>query len=428
MIRFASFVLIILHFCLCSLALAEDEGDYKFDISYSYGTIQLLPSLISNSGYDFDWDKNYSDIWIYADFKITDKISYAGSLELTDQPHELINTKISRPDYPLTTGRFQRSIFSYSTKDFVASFGRGDMLSNTLRPDVFNYPTSGDGFSWKYSRGGWSAKHVFQVFPAERGNGQLFRRSISYHHLTKDFQNFTLGVGEYFILSGEQIGFDLKRLNPFLPYALNSHDSEADYFSGYAGDSDNSLIKLFLNWRRKSSEISFNLYVDEFQIDGDDRELFNDAMLLSVIARSEIALLGARSEIKWGLSASNPNFGQHPGPFTTTTVGIFPIFEYTPGMKDLVFIDSKIFIGNTWQFTLAGYNERWVNISKLLPSQMNQRAALKDLIVNSDSRVSVGFTYDNKAFPISCGLVGWFGSDSGISLRTQFSSGRKIKQ
>ena len=428
MIRFAALGLLIGQLCFCSVVFAEDEGDYKFDISYSYGTIQLLPSLISNSGFDFDWDKNYSDIWINADFKITDKLSYAGSLELTNQPHEFINTKFSRPDYPLTTARFQRSIFSYSTKDFVARVGRDDMLGSHLRPDLFNYPTSGDGFSWKYSRAGWSAKHVFQVLPAERGNGQLFRRSISYHHLTKDFQNFTLGVGEYFILSGEQIGFDLKRLNPFLPYALNSHDSEADYFSGYVGDSDNSLIKLFLNWRKKSSEISFNLYVDEFQIDGDDRELFNDAMLLSVLARSEVDLMGARSEIKWGLAASNPNFGQHPGPFTTPTIGLFPIFEFTPGMKTLAYFESKTSIGNEWHFSVAGHAERWVNISQLNASQMNNRAALEALKINFDSRLMLGVEYGLKNYPINIVVAGWLGSDSGISLRTQFSSGRKIKQ
>jgi len=419
MIRFASLVLLIGHFYFCSVALGQDDNAYKFDFSYTYGTLQLLPGLVANAGHDFDEDKNYSDIWIHGDINISDKLSYAGSAEITDQPHQLINTKYSRPDYPLSTGRIQRSAFKYSHNDFSLIVGRDDMLGSHLRPQIFIYPTYGDGFSWSYKTHGWGAKHVFQVLPAEKGNGQVFRRSISYHHLAKDFHNFTLGVGEYFILTGENIEFDLKRLNPFLPYALNSHDSEADNFPGYVGDTDNSLIKLFIDWRKKSSQLSLSLYVDEFQIDAADRAIKNDALLLNLSVFNDLEVFGVNSRIIWGFSVGNTNFGQHPGPFTTTTIGMYPLFEYTPGMKDLVFIESNTSLGKTWQFTIAGYSERWVNISELLPSQMNQRADLEELKIHSDSRLLFGVEYRLEQYPIRFKVSGWSGNSPGMCLKTQ---------
>ena len=420
MIRFAAFGLFILHLCFSSGAFAEDEKSYQFEVSYTYGNLQLLPALIANSGINFDSDQQYSDIWVHSDINISDKLSYSGSAELTDQPHALIGTKYSRPDYPLSTGRIQRSSFKYSHKDVELILGREDMHSSSLRPQIFNYPTFGDGFSWSYKVKGWSAQHVFQVFAAEKGIGHTFRRSISYHHLSKDFACFTLGVGEYFILTGENIGFDLKRLNPFLPFALNSHDSEADQYPGYVGDTDNSLIKLFMKWQNGVSHFVVSLYVDEFQIDAVDRKTNNDAMLLNISALSELSIFGSKSQVYYGFSIANPNFGQHPGPFTTTTSGIYPLFEYTPGMKNLVYLDSRTTISNNWNLNLAAYTEEWVEIMLLSPGDMNDRPKLDSLEIHSDSRFRLGVEYSMNQFPISVELSGWSGYSSGFYLKTKF--------
>ncbi|MCF7923452.1 MAG: hypothetical protein K9M55_12200, partial [Candidatus Marinimicrobia bacterium] len=355
MIRNVSSIILVFYISFFSIALAESNEAANIDISYSYGAIKLLPSLIRNSNLVFDSDEHYSDIWIEGGFTISDRLSFEGALELTDQPHQLIGTKFSRPDYPLSTGRFQKSVVSYASNDLTVSVGRDDMLSGPLRPNIFSYPSFGDGFSWRYNWKGWSFKHVFQVLPAEQANNQIFRRSISYHHLAKTLHSFTVGVGEYFILTGEHIGLDLKRLNPFLPYSLNSHDSVADYYPGFVGDSDNSLIKLFLNWSNHSSQLAVGLYVDEFQIDAVDREVYNDAMLLSFSAKHEIEWFGALNQISWGFSASNPNFGQHPGPFTTTTFAAYPLFEYTPGMKSLAYFDAQVPMGKGFQLFMGSY-------------------------------------------------------------------------
>ena len=404
--RFVSLIYLVFHVGIFSTAIAQMEEDYYLDASYSYGMNQLLPSIKTNSRLEYDKEKLYSDIWLRGGFQISEHISFSGVLELTDQPHDLIGTKFSRPDYPLSTGRFQQSVVTYSTEKLTIKLGRDDMLSSDLRPYIFAYPIFADGVSWSYSWQSWNFEHVYQSLPAERHSGQVFRRSVSYHHLSKTFNSLTIGAGEYFILSGENIGLDLKRFNPFLPYSLNSHDSEADFYPGYSGDSDNSLIKLFVNWGKQSNKVAINLYIDEFQIDAADREVVSDAILLSFSAEHEIKAFGQRNLLNWGISAANPNFGQHPGPFTTTTIGMYPLLEYTPGMKNLVYFESRTLLNETWEILIAGHSERWVNISQLAPSLMNRRDELKALSGNSDSRLALGLGYKLKNYPVDLGIEG----------------------
>jgi hypothetical protein len=395
---------------IISLASAQSITENQLDVSFSYGSNQLLPSLIKNSSLEFDRDKLFSDIWVQGEFKISEKLSYKGSLQVTDQPHELIGTNYSRPDYPLSTARVQRSVLNYSSGNLTAKFGRDDMLSGDMRPVIFRPPSGGDGFSWNFKINDMSFKHVFQVLPAESSSNQVFRRSVSYHHLTKTISSHTFGAGEYFILTGEQIGFDLKRLNPFLPYVVNSHDSAADNFSGFSGDSDNSLIKLFWEWHNNTSTIAVNLYVDEFQIDAVDREVLSDAMLLSLSGASEVDIFNQRSLINLGFSKMNPNFGQHPGPFTTTTIGAFPLFEYSPGMQSLYFFETQLRSDCDLQISISGFTENWVPIMQLSPGQMNLRAELKKLKSYTDSRLSVEASYKFTKVPMR--LVGraWIGT------------------
>jgi hypothetical protein len=423
---------LLLYISIFSIAIAETQEDTYLDIYYSYGMNQLIPSLISNSNLDFDRDKLYSDFWIQGGFKISDKISFAGALELTNQSHELIGTKFSRPDFPLSTGRFQQSVVKYVTDKLTIKLGRDNMLNSHLRPSIFNYPTFGDGIGWDYQWKKWSFRHVYQIFPAEKQANQIFRRSVSYHHLSRMFSSFSIGAGEYFILTGDNLGVDFKRLNPFLPYSLNSHDSVADYYPGFSGDSDNSLIKLFFEWSKKPNQVAINLYIDEFHIDGVDREVFNDAMLLSFSAANDIKALGYSNILNWGFSVANPNFGQHPGPFTTTTFGEFPLFEYTPGMKKLYYFDARLFTDKSYQISLSGYTEKWVKISQLSPDLMNQRIELDQLDVYSDYRLSVGANYKLQQLPLRLGIVAWVGSEeehsSGFSLLFQYDSIRPITQ
>ena len=202
MLRFAGSLYLVFQLGIVSTAVAQIGEAYQLEISYSYGSNQLLPSLLANSSLAFDRTSQFSDIWVRGGFKISEQLSYKGALEVTDLPHELILTKYSRLDYPLSTGRIQRSVIKYESDNLSISVGRDDMLSGELRPSIFYLPAGGDGFSWHYRSNDWGFNHVFQVLTAEINNNQVFRRSVSYHHLSKKINDHTIGAGSIFYYLG----------------------------------------------------------------------------------------------------------------------------------------------------------------------------------------------------------------------------------
>jgi len=325
----------------------------------------------------------------------------------------MIGTKFSRPDFILSTGRFQESYISYDGKSFSASFGRANFFDENFRPAIFAQPVNGDGFSWKYASRGFAFKHVLESLPAEKSEDVVFRRLFSYHHLEYQFGRMAIGAGEYFILTGNNIGLEFKRLNPFLPFSLNSHDSQSDNYPGYTGDSDNALIKLFLNWSTRTSSLYLNLYIDEFQMDAADREYNNDAILLNlnvVKVFESFAGFNLPWSLESTLSLANPNFGQHPGPFTTTTSAHYPLFEYSPGQKRLFYIKSDILLNDRSRVSISFHKEQWVNIASLSPELRNQKTALQGLTDQQDSRIVAGYQFELEALHAAIELQAWWTS------------------
>ena len=422
---------ILLLFCWQTIVIAQSSNDYELDVSYQYGNYHIFPSLFTNEGVLFDKQQSYTLIEINGSMIIADNLSYEGSVQVTDLPNELINTKYSRGDYPLSTGRLQRSVVNYNTTNFVLRVGRDDMLSSKIPLGIADYPLSGDGFSWRYDFGTNQFKHVFQVLPGETVGDEVFRRTISYHHLSRNFKNITLGVGEYLILTGSHIGLDLKRLNPFLPFMLNSFDSEKDFYAEFNGDSDNSMIKLFIDWISENHRFRLNLYIDEFQIDPEDRENNSDALLFNLLGNHENHFFGRQTEIKWGFSVSNPNFGQHPGPFTAPTVGVFPLLEYSPGLQRIGFFDIKCQVDESWHIGASGYSERWLDLRCIAPSMRNKLDQLNLLEQETDHYLGFRVGFRTVALPIMMTAHIWkqsHNNDLSASVKLNYHWSRVSKQ
>jgi len=361
------------------------------------GNIYLLPSLIGNSSLEYDKSKIYSTVQLVWQTSITPSLFYSGALELTNKPHELIGTKFSRPDYVLSTGRFQESKVEYRSKSLQVRLGRANFFEEDYRPFIFNYPINGDGLSWVYQWRSFAFKHVLESLPAEKSSGVIFRRLMTYHHLEYRFGQVVVGAGEYFILTGENLGLELKRLNPFLPFSLNSHDSEQEVFEGFSGDSDNALIKFFVSWKKNRTKIDLRLFIDEFQIDSKDRKTNSDGLLFSLSGKynfNSVIGIGMPGTIEGIASFSNPNFGDHPGPYTSTTSASFPLFEYSPGMLDLIFIDINLHPTTRSKIIVAAHREHWVQISRLPPEVRNQNSALQGLIIKQDNRIILAYEQD----------------------------------
>ena len=395
---------------------------------FTFGRVYILPSLIGNSAFEYDPLKNYSTFQLKWKTDISSRLSYSGALESTDRPHKLIGTKFSRPDYPLSTGRVQKSVLDYQSEALFIQIGRANFFEENNRPSVFTPPINGDGLSWVYRKEGWAFKHVIESLPAEKSGAVVFRRLLTYHHLAYRFGHTMVGVGEYFILTGEALGLELKRLNPFLPFMINSFDSEADTYPGFSGDSDNSLVTIFLEWERDGSKFNLRFYLDEFQIDSDDRDKYSDAMLLNFSGLKEltpIPILKIPGSVQGTISVSNPNFGEHPGPFTTTTSAGFPLFEYSPGMLSLVYVKIMVHSNSVSQISLSAHHERWLETSRLSPDLRYVRSALKTLPIKEDSRFMLAYDREIPKLRATLSFATWRSSNSNnsgmlVSLSTQY--------
>jgi hypothetical protein len=407
----------------CKSTIFKSGQENGISSQLRYGNIYLLPSLIGNSSLEYDKSKKYSTVQLMWQTSITPSLIYSGALELTNRPHELIGTKFSRPDYVLSTGRFQESKIDYQSKSLRVEFGRANFFEEDYLPIIFKHPVNGDGLSLVYQWERLAFKYVLQSLPAENSDGVIFRRLMTYHHLEYRFGQVLVGAGELFILTGENLGLELKRLNPLLPFSLNSHDSEQEVFDGFSGDSDNALIKFFVNWKGNQSRFNIRLFIDEFQIDSEDRETNSDGLLLSISGEydfNSILGIGVPGTIEGIASFSSPNFGDHPGPFTSTTSASFPLFEYSPGMLNLIYLKAELHPTAKSQMIIAAHQERWVQISSLSPEDRNQKLALEGLLVKRDNRVVLAYRQEAPKLNSIFHLQSWWDTPNenglGISL------------
>ena len=404
----------------------QDGLDFKF----SYGSFYLLPSLHANSNLVFDTKKKYPDLHMAGTMLIGSSLRYSGAVEVCNLPPEIIGTNYARTDYPLSTGRFQESKIDYCSTSLLISVGRANFFVDTFRSEVFRRPINGDGFSWEYRLKNWSFKHVIESLPAEKSGDIVFRRVLNYHHLSFHHKNTLLGLGEYFILTGTSIGLDLKRMNPFVPYSRNSHDSYRDIYPGYTldSDSDNSIIKIFLSWASSKSELSANLYVDEFLVDSEERKTINDAILFNINYHQEfnsIPIFKVPWNIQGTFSISHPNFGQHPGPFTSATSAEYPLFEHSLGMLTLGYLKADIILSKQDYLSISTHKERWQDISSLSPDLRNKKDSLKEIPVKKDSRVMLVYEREIPMLLSKVSISTWKSSDpygNGIrlSIRIQY--------
>jgi hypothetical protein len=403
----------------CSIFLSTGKTDdfapeFRLSTRLSFGNVVLLPSLEANTGLEYENSHQYSNIYTRYYAAINEYISYSGSLEVTNQPHKLIGTNFSRSDFILSTGRFQESKLNITTKSFSIIAGRADFFSENYRSDVFAKPINGDGFSWLYEHGKWDFKHVLETLPAEKSGDIIFRRLLTYHHLKFHIGMNSFGVAEYFILSGEEIGLDFKRLNPFVPFTLNSHDSYENYYEGYRGDADNSVIKFFFNWSGNKSTAILNFYMDEFHMDSWSRDDFNDALLLNMMYEyrfNSMPMLNLPGTLEATISMANPNFGDHPGPYTSATSGNYSLFESAPGMKSLYFLKTNLECNSTTFLSLSYHYENWVKINNIPPGDRNRKAALERLTGMTDSRATYSLEHHIASMQTDIQISGWLTSN-----------------
>jgi hypothetical protein len=426
-------VLLILCLSVSSVnAISSSDSNIQSNnltFKFTFGQMYMLQSLTQNSPLEYDRGKHYSDISINYSTQVRTNLNYFASAEITNKPHYIIGTKYSRPDFILTTGRFQQSYLKYDSDSFSMMVGRAYFLDEHKRSRFFAHPISGDGILWKIEFNGVTFKHLIQYYPSEIYEEQVFRRIMNYHELGVNIGNIRIGIGEYYVLSGEKLSIDFKRMNPLIPYSLNSHDSYSEQYENFKGDTDNSIIELSLVREFKNSILSWKLHIDEFQMDPWDRKIKNDALLLSINwhnSFSSILGVGYPGFYELVTSFANPNFGDHPGPFTEATSGGYPLFESSPGQINLVGGMLGIEISKIRDVGISIQHEKWVDITSLPPEIRHHKSALKKLPYLYDSRMLVSYQHEITRLRSSVQFQSWISNHHNISRGANISFVHKL--
>ncbi len=88
---------------------------------------------------------------------------------------------------------------------------------------------------------------------------------------------------------------------------------------------------------------------------------------------NSIFVLNKPGLVSGSISVANPNFGDHPGPFTSATSAGFPLFEHSPGMESMIFLRAEIYPSLKDLVRVSFHSERWLAITSIAPEDRNQK-------------------------------------------------------
>jgi len=346
--------------------------------------------------------KNSSrNIYIEKGLSISQKYTILGGLVLSNSEPGLIGANFERPDIPVfSTGRVYASEINYHSGAFNLRAGR-------LRPKYYlirqlsqwnRARISGDGVDWSYKHKAWVFSNSIEFLPAERiSSGETFDRILNFHQLSfKMYRDFSLSLGEFSIYTGINQGINLLRSNPFVPYTVHNFDTDSSTKSGFLGDLDNYILYSEFAIVKKKWEFKFKSYIDEFQIDSEDRKVLADQFLFIGefwTKLTELQKSKNRIETVLRYSRSNIAFGTHNGVLTSFTVGSVPLLPHELGQKER--LDILLSLSNTSNMFLIinYYHLKYVDLTNVDYGNLNLRMIQQELIINSNNGIEVRFGF-----------------------------------
>jgi hypothetical protein len=236
---------------------------------------------------------------------------------------------------------------------------------------------SGDGADWSLKGSFWTFENRIQFLKNERYNGQAINRIFNFHRVELSYKQWSFGLGEFLLYTGFNQEIDWTWSNPFISYVVHNYDTYADqeHASQFDGDTDNGLIYADLKWEGKSLQVASRLYVDEFQVDGADRELRTDEFL----SHTQIVYNISKTQTKWipqtiltTASFASAGFGYHPGLFTDFYVGGYPLLPTETGRVRYGAL-AAVWGGETWHLITDLWIGNYADILSLSPDKRHLR-------------------------------------------------------
>lgn len=250
-------------------------------------------------------------------FHINDHVDMAYGVVISSE-NDIGATSV-RPDFPVfSTARFYLGELNFNYKNFNISLGRHlQDVDPVQQITIWNKNRlTGDGIFWSWSfHKNWRFENSIEFLPSERlSREEVFERILNYHAIIWDWNKLTFLLGETDIYTGINRGVSLQRSNPFLPYAIHMIDSYDKFLPGFKGDDENFIILFGLKYKILEQLLASSyLYIDDIQIDAEDRERVADVYLWYNEVYYEHNK-NFRGSIQFSLA--NPAMGWHNGPFT----------------------------------------------------------------------------------------------------------------
>ena len=349
--------------------------------------------------YENDFKNSTRIIYFEKGLSISRKYTFLGGIVLSNSEPDLIGANYERPDIPVfSTGRVYASEINYHSGAFNLRVGR-------LRPKYYlirqssqwnSARISGDGVNWSYKHKAWIFSNSIEFLPAERiSSGETFDRILNFHQLSfKAYRDFSISLGEFSIYTGINQGINLLRSNPFIPYTVHNYDTDSSTKSGFSGDLDNHILYGEIAIIKKSWEFKFKSYVDEFQIDSEDRKVLADHFLFIGEFWTELTepqKSNYHPEAVLRYSRSNIAFGTHSGVLTSFTVGSVPLLPHELGQKERLDILFSLSSTSNLFLILNYYHLKYVDLNDIDLNNLNLKNIQRELNIGSKNGVDLRF-------------------------------------
>jgi hypothetical protein len=207
-----------------------------------------------------------------------------------DNAEFLLGTNYSRGDW---TGRLSHGTVRWQNAFLGVEFGRRNLSRqrDTISELVVSRHIPANDML-RYFITSTNKRWQLEVMNARlsAANSSSFNRWLASHRLefySKD-KNLRLAIGDYVLYTGENRGIDIRYMNPFNPFFLENFEGYSERDVTNKPDNDNSVF--FFEWDYQLplliNTVDIRSYgelaLDEFQIDDQDRDKFDDVWAMTL--------------------------------------------------------------------------------------------------------------------------------------------------
>jgi len=358
---------------------------FDADIIYGLDKKTLL-------GYNREFNEGTNTAIGSSVFNITDQLRYSQIIIITNRDPDYLGATYTREGLPLfNTGRFLSGELTYNDNNFGLRVGR---LVPDYHPLSVTTPfsavyISGDGYDLSYDINALNFHTRLLALRNEKTNDGTVNRYFNYHGITLSKRSHSFTAGEFLLYTGLERPLSLVWSNPLLPYFVHNwdmHDNRSDN-----AISDNNNVIFYFAYKRLYHlfTVETRLYLDEFQVDITDREVYTDEFLffnhIEIRPKRESPSILIPKQINIEFSMNSAAFGMHPGLFTSFSIEGYSFLPNHPGYKRYI-ITKALWQEDGWFLIGQFWTGKKKDINRVLPENWN----IRDIVAEIPTKTHTG--------------------------------------